>query len=82
MLPQSSAGNSAVRAFLSNAEKLKMSGSAAHCKAGFYLKKEKSQIDTSVQAGHASSSYAAEVYSSGAVERANESIKKNLIVRT
>ena len=40
-------------------------------------KKKKSQIDTtSVQAGHISSSYASEVYSSGAVERANEGIKK------
>lgn len=47
------------------------------------LKKKKSQIDTtSVQAGHISSSYASEVYSSGAVERANEGIKKDLIVKT
>lgn len=46
-------------------------------------KKKKSQIDTtSVQAGHISSSYASEVYSSGAVERANEGIKKDLIVKT
>lgn len=37
----------------------------------------KSQIDTtSVQAVHAGSSYASEVYSCGAVERANEGIKK------
>lgn len=43
----------------------------------------KSQIDnTSVQPGHASSSYASEVYGSGVVERANEGIKKDLIVRT
>lgn len=33
---------------------------------------------TSVQAGHASSSYALEVYSSGAVERANKGIKKRI----
>lgn len=47
-----------------------------------YIKRE-SQIDTtSVQEGHTSSSYASEVYSSsGAVERANEGIKKDLIVR-
>lgn len=49
-------------------------------KAGFIKKKKKkgreSLIDnTSVQEGHTGSSYASEVYSSGAVERANEGIK-------
>ncbi len=56
---------------------------AVHCKTAFIFYFLKSQIDTtSVQAVHAGSSYASEVYSSGAVERANEGIKKDLIVRT
>lgn len=48
-----------------------------------YKKRDIEKIDTtSVQAVHAGSSYASEVYSFGAVERANEGIKKDLIVRT
>lgn len=44
----------------------------------FFFKRESQMDTTSVQAGHASSSYASEVYSSGAVERANEGIKKRI----
>lgn len=41
--------------------------------------KKRAQTDTvSIKAGHASSSYASEVYSSGAAERANEGIKKRI----
>lgn len=48
----------------------------------FFFKEKKkggggAQTDTvSIKAGHASSSYVSEVYSSGAAERANEGIKK------
>lgn len=87
MLPRSSAGNSAVLHFHFWWEKNSkcLWQYIARLVLFFYFFILKSQIDaTSVQAVHAGSSYASEVYSSGAVERANEGIKKkkDLIVRT
>lgn len=72
-------------AVLSSEKQLSNAFGNAQRKAGFVLvflkrkkkKKKGAQTDTvSVKSGHASSSYASEVYSSRAAERANEGIKK------